>query len=227
MTPRLTGIDRDEALRYLGWKGGAVAEETIRALDRCAALLLGAAQPRAVWRLFERSEDGELVGAGFALQGKAVRALLDGCGQVVLMAATLGAQVDALLRRAQVEDMARAVMLDACASAAIENVCDNLCADIAAQVLPKSLTERFSPGYGDLPLAQQADFCRVLDTPRRIGVSLTPGGLMVPQKSVTALMGVADSPAAGRRRRGRGACESCALASTCAYRKDGQRCGKD
>ena len=136
-------------------------------------------------------------------------------------AATLGAEVETLLRRTQVRSMADAVILDACAGAAIENVCDNLCADIAAAVAPMYLTDRFSPGYGDLPLAQQDDLCRVLDVSRRIGVTLTEGGLMLPQKTVTAILGVSSEPP-GERRRG---CGTCGLYETCSYRKDGYTCG--
>ena len=221
MEPRLTDIDRGEALRALGWKGGEIAPELSRALARCEALLLSTARPRAVWRFFDLLPDGELSGAGFAPQGEDVRALLAPCDRAILIGVTLGAEVEALVRRTQVTNMADAVILDALASAAVENVCDNLCADLASQVAPRFLTDRFSPGYGDMPLAQQALFFSALDITRRIGVSLTPGGLMIPQKSVTAIIGVADTP---QRMRPRG-CENCALSKTCVYRKGGQSCG--
>ena len=138
------------------------------------------------------------------------------------MAATLGAETDTLLRRAQARSMADAVILDACASAAIENVCDNLCADIEAALAPMCLTDRFSPGYGDLPLGQQGALCRLLDAERRIGLTLTDGGLMLPQKSVTALMGVSPAPV---KKRGRG-CAYCDRLGACQYRKDGKTCEK-
>ena len=138
------------------------------------------------------------------------------------MAATLGMEVEQLLRRTQARDMALAVILDAAASAAIENVCDNLCADLAETFAPRYLTERFSPGYGDLPISQQAELFRLLDIARRIGISLSESGLMVPQKSVTALIGVSDRP---QIRRSRG-CEACAMFADCAYRKGGTSCGK-
>ena len=221
MEPRLTGIDCGEALRYLGWRGGPVPEATRSDLERCAGLLLETARPRAVWRFFELLPGGALGGAGFCLLGEDVRALLRDCGRVILLGVTLGAEVEALLRRAQVRDMAQAVMLDACASAAVENVCDNLCEDLSAQVAPGFLTDRFSPGYGDMPLSQQADIFRALDLTRRIGVGLTPGGLMIPQKSVTAVVGVADRP---QRKRGHG-CATCRAYESCAYRKDGGSCG--
>ena len=118
--------------------------------------------------------------------------------------------------------MAQALILDAAASAAVENVCDNLCADLAETFAPHCLTDRFSPGYGDLPLSQQRDLFRLLDVTRRIGVSLSESGLMVPQKSVTALIGVSDRP----QRKRSGGCETCTMSADCAYRKDGKNCGK-
>ena len=223
MEPRLTGVNRNEVLLYLGYKGGAIAENIQADIRRCEAVLMKTARPRTVWRLFDLTPEGGLSGTDFSPAGNDVRALLKDCGQVILMGATLGAEVEALLRRTQVESMGDAVILDACASAAIENVCDNFCRDLAAELAPKYLTDRFSPGYGDMPFAQQADLCRVLDTARRIGVSLAPSGLMIPQKSVTALVGVADRP---RKKRSRG-CAYCNMFETCTYRKDNKSCGKN
>ena len=221
MEPRLTGFERAEALRYLGCGDGSISGNMAGEMDRCGQLLLQTARPRAVWRLFDLLPDGTLGGTDFRPEGNDIRAHLKDCAQVIMMAATLGAEVETLLRRTQVEDMGRALILDACAGAAIENVCDNLCADLAAAFAPKYLTDRFSPGYGDFPFAQQPDFCRVLDVTRRIGVSLSPGGFMIPQKSVTALIGVADTP---RRKRAK-SCESCGMFEKCTYRKDGKSCG--
>jgi cobalamin-dependent methionine synthase I len=106
------------------------------------------------------------------------------------MAATLGSEAESLLRRAQSRSMGDALILDALGSAAIEAVCDQLCAEIAQELSPRRLTARFSPGYGDLPLDQQRELFAVLDVTRRIGVSLSESALMLPQKSVTALIGV-------------------------------------
>ncbi len=220
MEARLTGLDRAEALRYMGWRGGPAPEELLRTLDRCEALLRRTARPRAVWRMFELLPDGTLAGTGFCPEGRDIRAHLAGCGQVILMGATLGAEAETLIRRTQAADMALALALDGCASAAIENVCDNLCADLAAALAPKRLTGRFSPGYGDMPLEQQETLCRVLDVERRIGVSLTAGGLMIPQKSVTALIGVSDGPGTEERR-----CDGCGMFANCEIRKAGGRCG--
>ena len=52
------------------------------------------------------------------------------------------------------------------------------------------LKPRFSPGYGDLPLSMQTDIFRVLDCPRKVGLTLNNSLLMSPSKSVTAIMGI-------------------------------------
>jgi len=64
----------------------------------------------------------------------------------------------------------------------------------------EGLVSRFSPGYGDLPLDYQRTLLSVLDTSRKIGVSLTDSLLMVPSKSVSAIVGV--RPAQGSSRCG-------------------------
>lgn len=222
MDGRLTGMNRNEVLLYLSYKGGEIPPDITEAIDRCEALLMKTARPRVVWRRFPLDADGAPVGTDFRPQGGDVKALLTGCAAVIFFAATLGAEAESLIRRTQVTNMTDAVILDACGSAAIENVCDNLCADLAQAEAPLHLTDRFSPGYGDLPFSQQPDFCRLLDVGRRIGVTLSPGGLMIPQKTVTALAGVSPAPVTKRSR----GCVDCNMFASCTYRKDGGSCGK-
>ncbi len=191
MEARLTEISREEALRYLRVRGrpdSRLAED----LDRCTQMLLAHCRPGILWRLFSLEKDGRLSGTCFRPEGKDIRGLLSGGNQVILLAATLGAETETLISRMQRKDMADALLLDALASAAVENVCDNLCGDLARHFAPRKLTPRFSPGYGDFPLSQQTDLCAVLNVTRLLGITLTPGGLMIPRKSVTALIGVSD-----------------------------------
>ncbi len=220
MEARLTGIDRAEALRYLGCKSAEPPAELLDDLIRCEKRLLETARPRLVWRRFPLGPDGSPEGTAFSPAGEDVKRLLSGCGAIVFFAATLGAECERLLRQAQASSMADAVLLDALASAAIENVCDNFCADLAAMEAPAHLTDRFSPGYGDMPLTQQEDFCRLLDTSRRIGLTVTPSGLMLPQKSVTALLGISPAPVSRRA----GGCAECKNYVNCSYRKEGRSC---
>lgn len=218
---RLEEISANEVLLYLGYRTGAVPEELERQIAACAGEIRATARPRAVWRPM-RLDGTHLLGSDVTLEGEDVRALLSGCGEAVLLAATLGPEVERLLRRAEVTDMARALVLDAAASTAIENVCDLFEADLRAYYAERGLflTDRYSPGYGDLPLTSQRAFCALLDTERRIGLHLSESCILVPRKSVTALLGVSPTP---KPKRARG-CEKCSMFRSCPYRKEGNTC---
>jgi len=216
MAVTLTEINRAEVLQYLGWRGSEIPPEVSAQLDGCLQETLTLASPRVVWRLLPVLPGGLRVGDD-------IQALLSESTQCVLLAATLGNALESAIRRAQVRNLTRALMLDCCGSAAIESVCDAAEAEIrAAAGEGKHLTDRFSPGYGDLPLSVQPLLLDILDAPRRIGLTLTPTGIMTPRKSVTAILGIADTP---QPRRFRG-CAYCSMFENCAYRKAGKSCGK-
>lgn len=216
MAMTLTEINRAEVLQYLGWRGSEIPPEVNAKLDGCLQETLTLASPRVVWRLLPVLPGGLRVGDD-------IQALLSESTQCVLLAATLGNALETAIRRAQVRGLTRALMLDCCGSAAIESVCDAAEAEIRAAVGEgKHLTDRFSPGYGDLPLSVQPLLLDILDAPRRIGLTLTPTGIMTPRKSVTAILGIADTP---QPRRFRG-CAYCSMFENCAYRKAGKSCGK-
>lgn len=219
-------IDRSEVMRYLGAGGREPDAETASVIEQCIRDMKGDLKPKYIMRDFELEwRDGVpyLAEAGVALSGKTAAERLAGCGSCVLLAATLGLEADVLIRRAQSGNMAYAVVADACATDFIEKVCNEVQKGIAAAYEDKGLliTERFSPGYGDLPLALQTSICKLLDTGRRIGLYLTNELLLTPTKSVTAFIG-AGKP---RKKGGRG-CEYCNMREYCTFRRKGTSCGK-
>ena len=222
MEGKLTAISRQEALRYVGCPEGPAPAEISTLLEEAVAQVMALAQPRVIWREFPLEKGNKLVGTDFTLEGEEIKALLADCDRCILMAATLGGQVEQKLRTWQLTDMTKALLLDGCASAAIENVCDNLERELAQQYLNQGdyLTDRFSPGYGDMPITQQGGFCGVLDTQRRMGLCVSSSGLLIPRKSVTAVMGVAKTPQPHRG----GSCAGCRLMADCGFRKRGTTC---
>ena len=78
----------------------------------------------------------------------------------------------------------------------IESYADSEVATLRAQEAARGyqLRPRYSPGYGDLPLALQTDFARILDMQKWCGISLTDALLMVPSKSITAFIGCTRQP---------------------------------
>ena len=214
-------IDIEEALRYLG---AARAQGAVRQdAERIARELEASVIPRSTFKDFDMEETPEgiwLPAAGLTLAGGLTKKMLAGCRRAVLLCVSLGAAFDALLRAAQARDMARAVILDACGSAYVEAACDEAERAVAARHPGQYLTDRFSPGYGDLPLSIQPQLLRALDASRRIGVTCTDSHLMLPAKSVTAVLGLADTPQPARIR----GCAYCPSRENCPYRKGGKTC---
>ena len=161
------GIDLAQAARYFGARGGADAA-TQALLEKCAVPLLAAATPRAVWL---EADPDSLTAAGI-LAGEDVAKHLEGCTAALLLAVTLGPGVDAQIRRAGVGDIAAGVASDALGSALAEQAAEAAEAELRqwAARQGKYLTGRYSPGYGDWPLAVQPLLAAALDTARTVGV---------------------------------------------------------
>ncbi|MBR6889892.1 MAG: Vitamin B12 dependent methionine synthase activation subunit, partial [Clostridia bacterium] len=122
-------VDVREAYRYLGLRGRAPDAATERAVDEALRALQDEIDPKRVARRFDlaRPEDGVLEIEGLRVQSRALYRHLDGCGEVYLMAATLGIGPDRLIARAQAAgSMHRAVTLQAAAAAMIEALCDRV-----------------------------------------------------------------------------------------------------
>lgn len=218
--------DRAEALRYLRLPAGAKPPAELAArLDTAEAELLAAAVPRFVWRRFaiDRTPKGVLLrDTAVTLPGADIAALLADSPGCLLLAATLGQTADDLIRRAETVDISRALLLDALASAAVENLCDQLQAALARHFAAEKLflTRRFSPGYGDLPLALQRPLCRLLDAGRLIGLTVSRSDLLLPRKSVTAVIGLSPRPPRHANDAG-DKCAVCPSRSFCPYSQSG------
>ena len=217
MDAELLQIPLREVLHFLGWRGTPVDAPLLAQIRDLCDLAVREVRPRMAERRFPLVPDGSLAGTSMTPKGNDVRAMLAPCREAVLLAATLGAESERLLLRMQAKDAAQALLLDAVLSAAIEAVLDAreeaMRRELAAQ--GRYLTDRFSPGYGDMPLAQTREICEVLGAQRAIGLTVSAGGVMIPRKSVTAILGISDVPVA-RRPAG---CEGCAARETCALRR--------
>ncbi|MBR5109049.1 MAG: methionine synthase [Clostridia bacterium] len=215
-------IDVSQALRYLGASGAD--EATRRAMVQIAEDTAARLSPRYVYRVFDaaHTEEGVFLPEGnLLLPGKMAATMLAGCSRAVLLCCTLGAAFDRMLGMAQARDMAKAAMLNACGSAYVEAGCDEAQEEIAARYPSLYLTDRFSPGYGDLPLQLQPDLLNALNAEKRLGVTLTDTCLMLPAKSVTAVIGLSETPQPARIR----GCGYCAMKGKCTYRERGKHCG--
>ena len=216
-------IDPQEIFRYLGYRkdsGQQIDLFSGEFADQVEKELRTKCRIRYVYRRVSVTLDGEgrlHFGGLFAVESKGLRRSLENCKEAFLMAATLGAEADLLISRYCRLAMNQGVIAEAAATAVIEAGCDFCCEQLEQELAEEGyrLHRRFSPGYGDFSLDCQKYMIDALDCPRKIGLSLTDQCMLVPTKSVTAVMGISSLSCAEDED---GACENC-LKKDCTYRR--------
>ncbi len=217
-------INQSEALRYMGYHSNEVAENIQALINDCESALLGCIKPKYTYKIFgiTHSDSGiKIDGSNVILSGNSIRTHLEGCDGIILLATTLSGEADKTIRRYEITDMTKALAADALASAAIEQVCNAAEEEIKDSIEGKFMTWRFSPGYGDLPIELQPQLLALADAQRQIGLTATQNNILIPRKSVTAIIGLSDTPLP-RKRQG---CAICNMNKTCQFRKRGEHCG--
>jgi hypothetical protein len=204
-------IDRAEVVRMLGRKRGApqkqdAAERAARfdadvdaAIERAADLIA----PKGIYT----------VTAGDELPGST---MFDDLEIVAFCICTIGPALEERVTALTSSDrLLEAVVLDAAGSVAAEAVADHMDREIQKRAAERGLKTscRASPGYGDWDVREQESIFRLLDG-GRIGVTLSPGCMMTPRKSVSFAIHVAERPA---RMRSENSCRNCTM-KDCPYR---------
>ena len=95
-------IRRATALRYMGAAGWSPDAATSALLDKAEKQILAIAVPHVVWRVLP------LTVLPFENCGTDLARHLQGCDKALLMAATLGSEIDRFLRRLELTDIAAA-----------------------------------------------------------------------------------------------------------------------
>lgn len=218
-------IRKSEVLRYLGVHHQIVDQEIEGLIHRGIEELKEIARPQRLVQGFGLQWEGDRVqifGASLPLKGNSIVQFLRRSPQCYLMAVTLGIEVDRRIHRYQVKEMTRAVILDACASVGVEAICQEVQEELRALAAKEGqcITSRFSPGYGDFPLEIQGEFLRLLNG-QKIGLTVTSHHLLIPRKSVTAIIGGGPQP----MEQGDHPCDSCLGKDHCEKKKGGITCG--
>ncbi len=127
---------------------------------------------------------------GYTIPSAKFAAWVKGCGEIYLFAVTAGGLFSERTSQLLADnDVTRALIADAVGSAAAE--CCAEAANIYIRKLEtgKALTKRFSPGYADWDVADNRILLSHLQS-EKIGLTVNQGGLMTPEKSVSAALGV-------------------------------------
>ncbi len=187
-SPAEINIDPKEVAVYLGYYSAKTDETTLAVTCSCTNEFLACANFIACFEKVPVTVTDGRVDLGFmAVNSISLAKNLDGCDYAYILAATTGIEAHRMIEKNSITSPLKGIVTDCIGSAAIEAFCDkiNLSFDN-----PDFLRPRFSPGYGDLPLECQRNIIEFLQTKKNIGMSLTESLMMVPVKSVTAIIGI-------------------------------------
>jgi hypothetical protein len=203
--------DQGELSRLLGRRNG----EATGAPAAAAAGKIGAAREAALEESKGLIEPKAIyvTAAGKDLPGSEMFTDLE---RVAFCVCTIGpALEERVTAHTKQGDMLAAVILDAIGSAAAEAVAryanDRIEEAAAAEGLKTSC--RASPGYGDWDVREQRNLFELVPA-GEIGVTLTESAMMVPRKSISFAVHIAEKPV---RLRSENSCRNCDM-DTCPYR---------
>lgn len=202
---------RAEIVRFLGAKN----EEGLSPLIDDAIRQTESLVPQSITAEFDivRNENEVVLSNGLHLTGSLVKNSLSGCRKVLIIVATLTLQADNMLATAG--STVKEAVLNAALSAKIEEYVDFVEAELINGYKLKNLytTPRFSPGYGDFPLSVQSELLSATNAEKLLGLHLTDSLMLIPVKSVTAIIGLSETPHDNKRHK----CDKCD--KQCIYRK--------
>ena len=172
----LPPVNVNEVWRYSGCRTIPEDEESLKLMDEMLKEYSGIARGKVC---FVRAPH-----MPFDTDSKGLAKVISGSSEIIIFAATVGIEFDRVIGRFKRTAPSKALILQALGAERAEALCDTFCSEFEGR------TSRYSPGYGDLPLATQKDVFALLQPESKIGISLNDSLLMTPSKSVTAIFGI-------------------------------------
>jgi hypothetical protein len=155
-----------------------------------------------------------LLEGGVELTGPLVARHLSGAQRITAVVCTIGPELENLASSWMQENPLLALALDGLGNAAVEILAQQVCGRIGEQAQAKSLdaSTPLFPGSPEWPVeVGQTQIFTLLD-PSQAGITFSSGGMMIPQKSISFVVGIGPEMAQTD------ACEVCSLKETCRYR---------
>ena len=206
---------KENALKYLGYLDNQVDSNTEILLNECLKEL-EQVTPKFMYQIYTLTHHPLTIKElNLTINYPDLIDLFDSCDRIVIIACTLGLQLDQQLRYYSKINLTKMTVMDALASSYIEIKCDEY---EAKQNFGKR-TFRFCPGYGNVPLELNKNLANALNCSKHIGLTVQESNLLLTQKSMIRLIGLGDEKLTKH-------CFSCVNKENCMYRTRGQRCFK-
>jgi hypothetical protein len=190
-------IDPLDVAALLGYpRGKQVPPKVLGILTELQAGAVGLFQPMYQYGVFPiRSIDEEeqtvTLESMHVFHGEGIVEALRYSTQAAVFLVTLGHPIVEEIERLSRVDVSKSFLLDAISSVAVENLAEKVHLEIAHLILGQGLYigHRYSPGFCDWDLTQQRVLFSLLDS-SLLFVQLTNHCMMIPRKSVSAIIGV-------------------------------------
>lgn len=176
------------------WRS-AIPESMKVLVDESIKLGKGLVSPSVCWEYHPISSvSGDVIATdrNYAISSEKVRTWMEGCHGLYLCAVTLGPALDEKVTSLSTNgELTRGFLLNAYGAEAAEALMEslNLYLRTYASEQGWQTTKRYSPGYGDWHISAQKHLLAKVGADQ-IGIKLTDSFLMVPEKSVSAIIGV-------------------------------------
>lgn len=187
----LKKIDETQTRRYAGL---AAADFSSKAIHDACTEMLYTAEPHGSWEIYDYDTLTYTILSTnpFTLNGNKIRQHLTHCNKVIVLAVTIGSNIEHIIETTfQTGKYTHALLLDAAATTAVEQTADNLEKNIDPFITSMGYKRiwRFSPGYGDWNISCQPQMLKLANA-AAIDVSHTSSMMLIPRKSVTAIIGL-------------------------------------
>lgn len=217
MNIKIREINKNNILKYLLYRGSDIPDELESLIDDCIEFVKKNYIGKYTYKVFTKGDES----LKSVCIGNDIVELLETSNDVILMAVTLGQEVERYINKSTYIDLTKSVVMDAVASAVVESLANDINEMLEERYKPRFLTDRFSPGYGDMPIEVQKNFLDLLDAKKQIGLGTSSSGIMQPRKSITAIIGISNIEQKNRHR----GCQACRLYKVCDFVKRGVTCG--
>ena len=191
--PVLTTLDITEIKRYSGLPHSAQFSSQL--LDQACTEAYILVKSQAIWQIYDYNASSRTIMSPHphTLPPTKVSDHLANSLQVAVIAVTIGAHLETRVKEYFSNDeYTLGLLLDAAGTTAVEIAADKACELIKQQASHKgySTLSRFSPGYGQWNITDQPTILALAHA-QEIGITATSSCMLLPRKSITAVIGLA------------------------------------
>ena len=210
------GIDKKEVIRYLGYGKALPDNEILKLIENIVAETENAVSPVASYEKYPLTffENGRVDIGPLSVTSNSLFCNLSGCKEAFVFVSTVGHKVDRLIKEKSIMSTVNGAIAQATGAAAAEAFADYVNLKLNEDLNGCYLRPRFSPGYGDFDVAYQPQILMLADKKSKTGIYLTESLMMIPSKSVSAVVGICrDKPECEKS-----GCADCG-SNDCPYRR--------